>query len=150
MEQFITKQEAKLYAALDKLICNAISNDGVPKKPTAKQLFAAKKALTNYDKYEREYNHNNNKPHQVLTFKELSDKQLKQLAQLRLKHTHAGIKQITKIVIDSIYRERDAKEVFAVSYIIYSKVYANFRLSIVFDKFYPDEFLYLQQLGIKF
>lgn len=56
MEQFVTKQEQKLYNALNKLLYNCIDMMGNAKKPTFKQLISAKKALTNYEKYEKEHN----------------------------------------------------------------------------------------------
>jgi hypothetical protein len=51
MEGFVTKQEEKLYRALQKLIENCITGTGLPKKPTAKQLRTAGDVLTKYEKY---------------------------------------------------------------------------------------------------
>ena len=53
MEGFVTKQEEKLYRALDRLLCNSIDGGGYPKKATVKQLREADKALTKYRDYER-------------------------------------------------------------------------------------------------
>ena len=55
MEGFVTKQEEKLFKALDKLLCNNIDSIGLPKKATVNQLREAQKALTNYENYERSY-----------------------------------------------------------------------------------------------
>lgn len=55
MEAFVTKQEEKLFKALDKLLCNNIDSIGLPKKATVKQLREAQKALTNYENYQRDY-----------------------------------------------------------------------------------------------
>lgn len=54
MEFFVTKQEEKLFRALEKLLTNCIDNVGMPKRPTAKQLHKASKALTDYENYARE------------------------------------------------------------------------------------------------
>ena len=53
MEAFITKQEEKLYRALELLLHNSVDGVGLPKKATVKQLYKAQQALTNYEKYER-------------------------------------------------------------------------------------------------
>lgn len=55
MQGFVTKQEEKLFKALDKLLCNNINSIGLPKKATVKQLKEAQKALNNYENYERRY-----------------------------------------------------------------------------------------------
>ncbi len=54
MEAFITKQEGKLFRALETLLTNSVDKVGLPKKATTKQLHKAQKALFNYEKYERE------------------------------------------------------------------------------------------------
>lgn len=56
MEKFITKQEGKLYRALETLLNNSVDNDGLPKKATPKQLGKAQKALSEYNEYERKKN----------------------------------------------------------------------------------------------
>ena len=53
MEAFITKQEGKLFRALETLLTNSIDNVGLPKKATAKQLHKAQQALFDYERYER-------------------------------------------------------------------------------------------------
>jgi hypothetical protein len=53
MEAFITKQEAKLYKALQLLIHNSVDSIGLPKRATVKQLQKANKVLTDYENYER-------------------------------------------------------------------------------------------------
>ncbi len=54
MEAFTTKQEGKLFKALEKLLSHSIDYDGSPKKATIKQLYKAQDALNNYLKYEKE------------------------------------------------------------------------------------------------
>ncbi|SFQ55817.1 hypothetical protein [Parafilimonas terrae] len=83
-----------------------------------------------------------------MEYNELSDKQLIDLAKLRLKNDGAKI-TITKITIEDKRRSAIHDE-FAVSFIVKSKEWADERLSIVFKKFYPNEFLFLQKVGIKF
>ena len=53
MEAFTTKQEEKLFKALQTLLINSVDSVGLPKKATAKQLHMANKALTDYENYER-------------------------------------------------------------------------------------------------
>jgi len=55
MEAFITKQEKKLYKALQTLLTHSVDSIGLPKKATSKQLYKASKALNDYDKYQREH-----------------------------------------------------------------------------------------------
>lgn len=56
MENFITKQEGKLYKALQNLLHNSVDKMGIPKRATVKQLTKAQKALLEYDEYERKKN----------------------------------------------------------------------------------------------
>lgn len=48
MKNFATKQEQKLFIALQTLLHNSVDRIGLPKKATVKQLMKAKKALTDY------------------------------------------------------------------------------------------------------
>ena len=56
MEKFVTKQEEKLFRALQTLIGNCVDSIGFPKKPTVTQLKKAGDALRNYEKYEQASN----------------------------------------------------------------------------------------------
>lgn len=55
MEDFTTKQEAKLFKALQTLLHNSVDRIGLPKKATAKQLMKAKQALIDYENFEKRY-----------------------------------------------------------------------------------------------
>jgi len=55
MEAFTTKQEEKLFRALQKLLYNSVDGIGMPKQATIKQLHKANQALTDYENYERKY-----------------------------------------------------------------------------------------------
>jgi hypothetical protein len=55
MEAFTTKQEEKLFRALQTLLSNSVDSIGLPKKATVKQLHRANKALTDYENYEQNY-----------------------------------------------------------------------------------------------
>jgi hypothetical protein len=55
MEGFTTKQEEKLYRALQVLLHNSVDNTGRLKKVTPIQFMKASKALHNYEKYARVY-----------------------------------------------------------------------------------------------
>jgi hypothetical protein len=53
MEAFVTKQEGKLFRALELLLHNSVDAIGLPKKATAKQLHKAQQALFDYENYAR-------------------------------------------------------------------------------------------------
>ncbi len=55
MEDFTTKQEAKLFRALETLLTNSVDRIGLPKKATVKQLMKAKQALTDYENFKKRY-----------------------------------------------------------------------------------------------
>jgi len=54
MEGFVTKQEEKLFRALQTLLGNCVDSVGLPKRPTAKQLKKADETLTKYEHYANE------------------------------------------------------------------------------------------------
>lgn len=54
-ESHTTKQEAKLYKALQTLLHNSVDNFGTPKLASVKQLKKAYKALTDYDNFVKRY-----------------------------------------------------------------------------------------------
>lgn len=55
IKDFKTKQEEKLFLALQKLIRNCVDTIGIPKTPTIKQLRSAQDVLF---KYERQSTYN--------------------------------------------------------------------------------------------
>ena len=55
MKEFTTKQEKKLYTALQKLIGSCITKTGNIKKPSGKQFDKASEALHNYEDFVRRY-----------------------------------------------------------------------------------------------
>ena len=59
MEDFVTKQEGKLYKALQTLISNCVIGSGEDigraKKPTIIQLRNASQAIYNYESYKRNF-----------------------------------------------------------------------------------------------
>lgn len=48
--EFKTKQEEKLFYALNELIAHCVDSIGLPKKPTTKQIKAALDVLTKFKK----------------------------------------------------------------------------------------------------
>jgi hypothetical protein len=83
-----------------------------------------------------------------MKYKDLSDLQLKKLCRMRLANRKAEI-SITKIKIED-KRLNPITEEFCVSFIVDSKEWASSRESICFTKFYPNEFIFMQKIGIKF
>lgn len=55
MEGFATKQEEKLFRALQSLLHNSVDKIGLPKKATIKQLMKAKRALTDYENFNKQH-----------------------------------------------------------------------------------------------
>lgn len=55
MEGFTTKQEGKLFRALQTLLGNSVDKIGLPKRATAKQLLKARQALTDYENFVKRY-----------------------------------------------------------------------------------------------
>ena len=73
----------------------------------------------------------------------LKQNQLIDLCKLRLKHKNQDFTEITI--------EDDTFEYFnGVSFIVKSEKWADYRFSVSFDMFYPDEFMYLLGLGVEF
>jgi len=84
-----------------------------------------------------------------MKYTDLKKEHLLELANLRLANERTNniyCINPTKITIEDKY----TINVFVVSFIVKSKEYADYRMSIVFDKFYPNEFLLLQKIGITF
>lgn len=86
-------------------------------------------------------------------YSQLSKTELKHLLRLRLKNEPSRLPQFSKpytiqnITINSITNEPN---LFGVEYIVTTKEWSDDIQRIVFDKFYPNEFLYLQSKGINF
>lgn len=58
MEGFHTKQEQKLFRALQEILHHSVDRIGIPKAATVKQLRKAQLALTDYENYIKQ-NHGN-------------------------------------------------------------------------------------------
>lgn len=78
-----------------------------------------------------------------MTLKNLTEENLIGLCKLRLKHKGEDFLEI-KIDDDSFNYFN------GVSFLISSEKYDEYLLSISFDMFYPDEFMYLLDLGVEF
>ena len=75
--------------------------------------------------------------------KNLKQENFIELCKLRLKHEN---RDFTEVSI-----EDDTFKYFnGVSFIVKSDEYLDYRFSVSFDMFYPDEFMYLLGLGVKF
>ena len=78
-----------------------------------------------------------------MKLKNLKQENFIELCKFRLKHES---KDFTKISI-----EDDTFKYFnGVSFIVKSDKWADYRFSVSFDMFYPDEFMYLLGLGVEF
>ena len=78
-----------------------------------------------------------------MKLKNLKQENFIELCKLRLKHES---KDFTKISI-----EDDTFKYFnGVSFIVKSDKFDDYRFSVYFDTFYPDEFMYLLGLGVEF
>lgn len=73
----------------------------------------------------------------------LNRKNFIELCKLRLKHKGKDYKSIAIEDDTFIYFN-------GVSFIVKSDKWGDYRFSISFDKFYPDEFMYLLALGVEF
>jgi hypothetical protein len=75
--------------------------------------------------------------------KNLNQENFIELCKLRLKHKN---EEYTEIIIDD-----DSFKYFnGVSFIVKSDKYQDSVFSMSFDMFYPDEFMYLLELGVVF
>ena len=78
-----------------------------------------------------------------MKLKNLKQENFIELCKLRLRHEN---KDFTEINI-----EDDTFRYFkGVSFIVKSDKFADYRFSVSFDMFYPDEFMYLLGLGVEF
>ena len=78
-----------------------------------------------------------------MKLKNLKPENLIELAKLRLKHQN---KYFTDVIIeDNTFRYFNG-----VCFIVKSDKWDDYLLSVSFDMFYPDEFLYLLGLGVEF
>lgn len=78
-----------------------------------------------------------------MTLKNLTEENFIELCKLRLKHKGQDFTEI-KIDDDSF------NYFYGVSFIISSEKYDDYLFPISFEMFYPDEFIYLLDLGIDF
>jgi len=78
-----------------------------------------------------------------MKLKNLKKEQLIKLCEFRLKHEN---KYFTEISIE----DKSFKYLNGVSYIVKSDKWSDYRFSVSFDMFYPDEFMYLLELGVEF
>jgi hypothetical protein len=83
-----------------------------------------------------------------MKYKDLTDQQFIELAKLRIINEggkfHEPIIQIQHKGYSEIWKE------FVVSFVIKTKKWADCILSIQFSRFHPNEFLYLQGIGVDF
>ena len=84
-----------------------------------------------------------------MTYTDLTTEQLIELAKLRLVHEQTNIEP-TEIILNKKRYYPESKGIYAVDFLVKSKRWADFILFVAFTKMYPDEFLYLQKLGIEF
>jgi len=73
----------------------------------------------------------------------LKQNQFIELCKLRLKNKNKDFTEIT--IEDATFKHFDG-----VSFIVKSDKWSDYRFSISFDMFYPDEFVYLLGLGVEF
>ena len=83
-----------------------------------------------------------------MKYNQLKPEQFIELAKLRLINDGAKIKP-TEIIIEEM-RHSKIHDEFVVSFIVKSKEWSDNMLFIVFKKFYPNEFIFLQKAGIIF
>jgi hypothetical protein len=78
-----------------------------------------------------------------MKLKKLKRENFIELCKLRLKHEN---KDFTEMTI----KDDTFKYFNGVSFIVKSDKCADYRFSVSFDMFYPDEFMYLLEIGVKF
>jgi len=78
-----------------------------------------------------------------MKLKHLTQENFIELAKLRLKHEDKDFTEIT--IEDDTFRYFNG-----VSFIVKSNEWSDYRFSVSFDMFYPDEFMYLLELGVEF
>jgi len=83
-----------------------------------------------------------------MTYPDLTDSQLIDLLKLRLQNEKSN-STITDITI-SEKKHYKINDEFVVGYIVKSEEWADEHRFICFNRFYPNEFLFLQSIGIKF
>ena len=78
-----------------------------------------------------------------MKLKNLKKENFIELCKLRLRHESKDFTEIT--IEDDTFRYFNG-----VSFIVKSNKWADYRFSVSFDMFYPDEFMYLLGLGVEF
>lgn len=84
----------------------------------------------------------------LMTFKDLTDEQLKELVILRMKNKPDLVTSLENFTITEI--KIDERDKDCVLFIIKTKEWDDYSISIVFDKFFIDEIVFLQKCGINF
>lgn len=89
-----------------------------------------------------------------MKYKDLTDYQLKELAKMRLKNERAKINPLKIIISEKSIRnhciDSGQKAYFSVGFIVKSKQWSDHQFYINFTKFFPNEFLFMQEIGIDF
>ena len=89
-----------------------------------------------------------------MKYKDLTDEQLKKIARMRLKNERAKIKPTKIIISEKATRnhciDSGQKAYFSVGFIVKSKEWSDYKFYINFTKFFPNEFLFMQNIGIEF
>ena len=78
-----------------------------------------------------------------MKLKNLKQENFIELCKLRLIHENIDFTEIT--IEDDTFRYFNG-----VSFIVKSDKWSDYRFSVSFDMFYPDEFMYLLGLGVQF
>lgn len=78
-----------------------------------------------------------------MKLKNLKQDNFIEICKLRLRHENKDFTEIT--IEDDTFRYFNG-----VSFIVKSDKFADYRFSVSFDMFYPDEFMYLLELGVEF
>jgi hypothetical protein len=78
-----------------------------------------------------------------MKLKNLKKENFIELCKLRLRHESKDFTEIT--IEDDTFRYFNG-----VSFIVKSDKFADYRFSVSFDMFYPDEFMYLLGLDVEF
>lgn len=78
-----------------------------------------------------------------MKLKDLNKENFIDLCKLRLKHENKDFIEIT--IQDDTFKYFNG-----VSFIVKSEKFTDYLFSLSFDMFYPDEFIYLLNLGVEF
>lgn len=84
-----------------------------------------------------------------MKYTDLTDEQLSEILKLRLENEINEIEPKSHLIEDKPHFDK-ALGFYATSYILNYDNFLPERFTIVFNKLYPSEFLYLQKIGIDF